>query len=208
MLLVLTPDLAPAGPLATGLLALLAPIAGARSSLAVLRAVRATERSMTLWRATPLGEVARLLLAPTMWSAALGALRQAPDAWPIAALAALAGCLAVWDVRAVHIDGSRRRVVVDGLLPHSMPLDEVCLVAAEIPIPGAPGGRARCWIFELRSERAAPALVGWTESREVALQFLSDVHVRTGVRTALQRHGASAPSDLHVRGAGGSRGPT
>jgi hypothetical protein len=199
MLLVLPPpELTPAGSLAVGLLALLPPVAGARGSLAVLRAVRATERSMTLWRATPLGELARSLLAPAMWSAALGALQRSPDAWPIAALAALAACLVVGDVRAVHLDGGRRRVVFDGLVHRSMPLDALGLVASEMPIPGAPRGRARCWVFELRAEHAAPVLVGCTESRDVALQFLSDVHVRTGVRTALQRLGASAPSDLHV----------
>ena len=147
---------------------------------------------MTLWRATPLGEVFRLLSALTVWSASLGALGRYPTAWPVALLATLGACALVWDVRAIHLDGRRGSVSLDGLLRRRLPLDAVTLVVAEIRLPVGPERQTQCWLFELRSDRTPPMLLGWTESREVALRFLSHVGARTGVRAALRRDGEAS----------------
>jgi hypothetical protein len=206
MLLVLPPpDWHHPGALVALLIAIVPPLIGARSSLAVFRAVRAGSAAMTLWRATPLGEVFRVLLALTVWSASLGTLDGYPTAWPVALLATLGTCAVVWDVRAIHLDGGRGAVSLDGLFARRLPLGAVTLVAAEIRLAIAPHRQTQCWLFELRSERMAPLLLGWTESREVALRFISDVGALTGVRAALRRDGDVETSTASERRSGDPR---
>lgn len=158
------------------------PIIGARSSLAVLRAVGSGRAAVTLWRATPAGEALRSLLALTVWTLSLGMLQRAQAMWPIGLLASLGACTMVWDVREVHLDGDRDEVLLGGLSSRRLPLEHATLVVTEVLLAGRPTTR-----LQLQLRDASPISLGWCESLEEARGLLSGVAARTGVRTAMSR---------------------